>query len=232
MILTFAGELESGKDTVASFLHKKFGFEPVAIADNLKKACMKVFDLNYHQCYDTRGKESDLSNSIFFNDQHVTDFIHWVEKINKWELEHDQILSMRSLGREDHIFRTPRQALQFVGTEIFRDCIRPTFNIEVLYKHIYDNIDQDFVVTDGRFADEREYLKERLGALNILIKNPNPSGKKKDMHRSENDLGDEGDYDYVFINDKSKGLEYCEEEVDKMHKYLMETHNAKSNFEF
>ena len=225
MILTLAGELESGKDTVAKFLGR-YGFDQAAIADNLKQMCMKVFDLNYHQCYDTRGKESDLANTIILNDQHITDIIYWLEKENKWEVSHEQVLDMRAVGRQDHYFRTPRQALQFVGTEILRDCIEPTFNIQVLTKKLYDEIDRDWVVTDGRFADERAFLKEHLGALSILIKNPKLK-EKKDMHRSENDLGDESEYDYVFTNDKSLGLDYCEKQVGEMYQTLRSKH-AKS----
>lgn len=220
MIFTLAAEMECGKDTIAGFLRKNHDMVPIAIADNLKKACMKVFDLNYDQCYTTRGKESDLANSIFFNGRHVTELIHWVIKENKWELEHEQVLAMRHLGRQDYIFRTPRQALQFVGTEFFRDCIQQTFNIEVLYKHIYDNRNIDFVVTDGRYKDERIFIKDRLGSFDVLIKDPNMKKKKNDLHRSENDLGKDEDYDYVFVNDKTLGLEHCEDKVQDMFKEL------------
>ncbi len=228
MILTLAGELESGKDTIAGYLKGLYGFEPVSIADNLKQMCMRVFSLSHNQCYTTQGKEEDLANSIFLNDQHITDIIYWLERENKWGLTHDQILDMRAIGREDHVFRTARQTLQFVGTEILRECVDPTFSIKYLTKKLYDNLDKDFVVTDGRFEDERMFLKENLGAKNVLIRCPqNELKHKKDTHRSENDLGKSEDYDYVFINDKSKGLEHCQDEVEKMHKFFR-SKNAKS----
>lgn len=85
---------------------------------------------------------------------------------------------------------TPRKVLQFVGTELFRNKlveIMPDLGeniwVEVLRKKILDNPDKCFVITDVRFPNECEMIKN-MGGIVIRVKR-DCMNKETDLHSSE-----------------------------------------------
>lgn len=100
---------------------------------------------------------------------------------------------------EYKVFETPRKLLQFVGTELVRDCISPYFWCKVLDSKIQH--ENKVVVTDVRFFEEREYIKVKGGLLiKIERENPQTTPKAKDSHSSENSLGINDEYHYLLKN--------------------------------
>lgn len=57
-IIGLTGKKRSGKDTVATFLTKHYGFEQIAFATPLKQACQQIFTLSDAQLHDQTLKET------------------------------------------------------------------------------------------------------------------------------------------------------------------------------
>jgi hypothetical protein len=58
MIIGLVGKAKSGKDTVADYAVKNYGFEKAAFADDLKALCKNMFDLTDAQIHTQEGKET------------------------------------------------------------------------------------------------------------------------------------------------------------------------------
>ncbi|MCP4914635.1 MAG: hypothetical protein GY909_16080 [Oligoflexia bacterium] len=92
--------------------------------------------------------------------------------------------------------------LQYVGTEICREMIRDDFHLTKLDDFIAQNQDKNIVITDARFINEREKVKE-LGGTTVLVKRPNKEEISSSNHESEKQMSDENDFDKVIENDST-----------------------------
>lgn len=224
MIVGLAGEALTGKSTFAKMLVEHHGFEERSFAKNLKEMCKKVFNLTDHQVYTQEGKKEPFSNGklalipeqmtlIDFWVRHRTSFVevdkHALSKAIKKYWEDERIL-----------FNNPREVLQFVGTEICRECYKDTYHIEVATHDMKKY--RSYVFSDARFLNERKAVAEMNGK-NVLIEGPAPEEKLAGIegHQSEAEMK-EGDYDYVFFNDKTGGLDALKFKVDKILETLKE----------
>lgn len=106
---------------------------------------------------------------------------------------------------------TPRKALQFIGTDLFRNHICELLPgvgkdiwVSVLKRKIMNRLKKNpnakFVVTDVRFPNELQAIKDLDG---ITIKIERESVNNKDTHESET-LIDELETDFVFSNNGTK----------------------------
>ena len=113
---------------------------------------------------------------------------------------------------------TPRSALQFVGTDLFRDQMHKLIpgidlniwleNMSVRLKDYYNtsHIEKRFVVvSDVRFQNEVDLIKDKGG---YVIKLERPSLLKgnecNDTHRSESEMDNIQNYDEIIVNDGTK----------------------------
>jgi hypothetical protein len=108
---------------------------------------------------------------------------------------------------------TPRQVLQFVGTDLFRNhmselnerfgqdfwllCAKNYMDRELL-----KNPDTVFVISDVRFPNEVDFVR-KLNGIVFRVKRKSVNKKKKDTHQSEL-LIDELEVDYDLKNDSTK----------------------------
>ena len=206
MILGIGGKLESGKDTLADYLVDNYGYKKMAFADNLKQICMKVFGLTHDQCYTTEGKFKKFQEPmVLFNDD-VAEIIIWLRNTNNLNITDEIILKMNSfVGKE---FDSPRTVLQFVGTEIMRDCVDPDIHAKTVFNQIEREGLKNVIIADARFANERKIIKERGGKL-VLI-DCVQTRDQESTHRSETGLGQPSDYHVTIVNDKALGLiDFC-----------------------
>ncbi len=121
----------------------------------------------------------------------IKDIIHQVYGIDRDILEGADKVSRviretpdRRLG-----YRTPRWAMQFIGTECFRE-IHPDTWVNLLFKRIDINGDQKVVITDCRRQNEVERILERSGqiwAINRKKTDPNFI-QRLFIHNSERDI--------------------------------------------
>jgi hypothetical protein len=104
---------------------------------------------------------------------------------------------------------TPRKALQLLGTEYGRDMLRKDIWIKRAELEVAKNAVEgyDTLITDVRFENEAEWVRERDDAVLIRIE---PVGLVKDgvasAHSSEAGISPAAT-DILLMNDKAWGLE-------------------------
>lgn len=99
------------------------------------------------------------------------------------------------------IRRTYRDALQEIGTNLFRRqfCGSTWVNATMAeYNNRADNYPPMWVVTDVRFPNEAQVIKDNGG---LVVRVNRPSVVSTDTHESETALDNYTDFDAVFIND-------------------------------
>jgi hypothetical protein len=109
---------------------------------------------------------------------------------------------------EDDFWKiTPRQILQYVGTELFRNQIgnilpetKENIWIKVMEKKVESSKEDKIVITDVRFPNEVEMVK-KLGGIVIKVVRPSLSIQEHSEHISE--AIDQLDVDFTVINDKT-----------------------------
>lgn len=185
-IVSLSGKARAGKDTIGEMLH---GFKRYAFADTLKKYCAEAFDLPLELFHNNDLKDKPFSTPIKLD----------VSILNK-------ISDVMGFDTHDHYYRvgcgimlvSPRHLLQFVGTDLIRKCVDDDFWINKTVQNLKDEKGNAFI-SDSRFSNERKALKT-LGAKLVLVKRDNSvSGG----HVSENDLGNDSEYDMVIDNNGS-----------------------------
>ena len=95
--------------------------------------------------------------------------------------------------------KTPRQLMQWLGTDILKYKIRHDFFI-IHVKNKISKCKGNIVISDVRFADEASSLKE-LGATIISIDRPGHKGTLNSSHASEQF---EFKPDHLILNNSSK----------------------------
>ncbi len=103
---------------------------------------------------------------------------------------------------------SPRHMFQFMGTEVMRELfpkisekytVKESFWIHRFKIWYNDNKDKNIIVSDIRFQDEANAIKNLGGTL---IKINNPRIQNIDNHKSEKDV-DNLQYDYIINNDET-----------------------------
>lgn len=192
-IIGLSGYARSGKDEAAKVLVNEFGFTRVAFADKLREV---LYALNpivapSKELYFTRSK-------AVVNLQEVIDVYGWD---NYKETEY---------GAEI------RRLLQRLGTEAGRQTLWDSIWVDAaLTGHPED---ARLVVTDCRFPNEAQAIKDRGGVM-VRIKRHGPDGillgpataPDGTVHASETSL-DDWSFDYTVMNDYDT--------VDKYHNHI------------
>lgn len=99
---------------------------------------------------------------------------------------------------------TPREIFQFVGTDLFRNQMNKLIPIgeniwtKVLEKELLSNNLTKYVITDVRFKNEAQMIKNNGGFLIKINRKTN----EQDSHISETELNDIS-YDYEINNNSS-----------------------------
>lgn len=202
MIFSISGKKLAGKDTAASFLK---GFKRYAFADYLKEGCSEAFQLPLGMFHDQKLKEEPFDTPI---------------TLCYWQL--NEIAKAFDIDPTEEFFQvgfaqqmtSPRHLLQFVGTDLIRKTIKDSFWIDATVEKLRKEPCNVFL-SDARFDNERKLLKS-LGGILVLVKRGNSS---QDGHVSENDLGNDEDYDYVIENNGT--LEELKEKVEKLQDLLV-----------
>lgn len=141
-VIGLSGAKRAGKDTVAQYLVKEYGFTQVAFADPLRKYLLKLNPIVEERV--------DSQTVIHWR---LSDFIQQ----HGWEYAKDRSPDVRGL-------------LQRLGTEVIRD-IHSTAWIE-LAKRTIDEITGPVVISDMRFWNEAVFVAEVLGGRTVLVKRP------------------------------------------------------------
>lgn len=146
MIIGLVGLIGSGKGTVASSLVHGHGFKQDSFASSLKDACSVIFDWPRHML------EGDTKESR-----------EWREVVDPWWAEKLDIDSF-----------SPRLALQLVGTNSLRNHFHEDIWFLSLANRIRKNASADVVVSDARFPNELDFIRENNGIVVRIHRGPNP----------------------------------------------------------
>lgn len=194
MIIALSGKKKSGKDTVANFLVKDRGFTKLSFATPLKDLIVRVFKIDSNLLHDDSKKDEELDFNLSIDYSHLDHIRQIVSEEWGYNIDYDTRENIEDFfGKE---IETPRQLMQIVGTDILRNHVDENIFINLLVEKI-KQLQTPVVVADARLKNEREKLLE-LGAVLTLIKRD--IGLDEDDHISENDLGDEDEYDLVIEN--------------------------------
>lgn len=139
MIISISGLKGSGKDTLGSILISKYGFIKLSFASILKDIISILFDWD-RKLLDGLTKES--------REWRETKDIWWSNKL-KMNI-------------------TPRFVMEYFGTDLFRNHFNNDIWVTALEKQLYKYKNKNIVITDTRFQNEIDMLKEN-GALFIKI---------------------------------------------------------------
>ena len=204
MLIGISGKKQSGKDITAKMImyfeshaFKKYTFEKYLEVLNNKKIeygyssefeIKKFADkLKEIVCLLTGCTLKNLEDEIFKNS--------FLPK--EWGVEKEGIL----------IIPTYREALQFIGTDMFRDMFHINTWVNATmsgYKLNYsdewgEEYYPNWIIPDVRFPNEVLAIKEKKGIL-IRI---NSDRSKEDNHESEIALDNYNDWDYIIENNGS-----------------------------
>ncbi len=208
-VIGIAGEKGSGKSTVAKYIEKEKGYYHTYFAKTLKKACGAVFGFSDEAMESQEQKEAAFGLPLLFTSRDVDDLCHMANMDYPGEVtfghSKDMLVRVAKHHHENGGFLNIRKVLQFVGTEMFRDCIHPDFHA-LCVKHELEMKDvENAVISDARFPNERKFIKEVWGGKSVLVHDMTlkiVNEEKRDTHASENSLGSDDEYDVVIENRK------------------------------
>jgi len=145
MIIGIVGLIGSGKDTIADYLQNIHEFRRESFAATLKDAVAAVFGWD-RELLEGRTKESRA----------------WREQVDPWWAER---LNMPDL--------TPRLVLQKWGTEVARKSWHDDTWIASLENKL-NKSHNDIVITDVRFPNEIQAVKDAGGIVIRVVRGPEP----------------------------------------------------------
>ena len=219
MIVGITGFIGSGKDTVAKMLDEN-GAVQDSFAAPLKDLCASVF-----------GWPRDMlqGDTVESRDFRETPDMYWTRKLGI-----DQF--------------TPRLALQLLGTEIMRTHFNQDIWLDSLEYRIRKNEQQDtmVVVSDCRFKNELDLIKELNGIVVHVIRDELPEWYEPAVHANKGSVPAKHTmetrfakvhasewkwvgYDFDFVIKNSGTLEDLQTEVDSMYSDMQ---NRKSKLKY
>jgi hypothetical protein len=145
-IIGLVGFQGSGKGTVGEYLEESHGFSTDSFANPLKDIVAAAFSWPRYML------EGDTTESREWREQ-VDEF--WSEKLGIPEF-------------------TPRYALRYIGTEMFREVLSQSFWVHCLERRIQENPSEHIVITDCRFPDEMNLITRLGGSVIRVQKGPEP----------------------------------------------------------
>ena len=149
-----------------------------SFADLLKtEVCMKILGLTYEQCYGTNEQKDSLTGLKW------RDIGQLVGKIPK------ELYSKYGQEELTRDYLTAREALQIIGTGIFRK-ISDSVWVDATLRRIQGENAACAIICDCRFPNEVEGVQKAGGKVVRLTRSP-----YKDSHESETAL-DEGKFDW------------------------------------
>ncbi|WP_163056700.1 hypothetical protein [Acidithiobacillus ferrooxidans] len=159
MILGLTGAAGSGKDSVADILVAKHGFQRIAFADALYKEVSTAFNVPI-TFLKTRETKEKRSARLSLGHCMEGEFAQVVRQIKH--------RGNRPIGHSN-IPYPPRQILQWWGTE-YRRAQRESYWIDKVRDRLLSGPDQDWVVTDVRFQNEADLVRELGGRLGLVLR--------------------------------------------------------------
>jgi len=145
-VIGLLGFIGSGKGTAAEYLVKEHNYTQDSFASSLKDACSVVFD------WPRELLEGDTLESR-----------EWRDEVDVWwqgQLGIDQF--------------TPRLCLQLFGTDAIRNHFHQDMWFLTVKNRIQKNPDLDIVISDVRFPNEIQMIRDLGGTLAQVVRGKDP----------------------------------------------------------
>ena len=228
-IIGFSGRVESGKDTSAGFVRELSDedWEIKKFAAKLKQIASILTGIPAYNFEDQEFKKQELPKEWIQRPRFAIDMsiiphdLNLKEVMQMWK-ENGPIMYKESEIAPDiqpitivPAFETWREFLQVLGTECMRNKLHNNVWINALWADYWSEVEAadtetGWLITDVRFKNEAESIKERGGVVVRLRRNEN----KEASHPSETEL-DNYEFDYI-IDNRETTLNELYEEVRKM----------------
>ena len=180
-LIVISGKARAGKDTLGEIMKQNFkeNYFTMAYANELKRICGKAFELSKEQLWGDLKEVPDT---------------RYPKKI-KW---FTAVTGTITDDMPEQEYWTPREILQHIGTESYR-AVEDGFWVRQLFKYIDRNYLENVIITDGRFPDEINAVKDK-GGIHIRIMREEEGAAQGQQHASEVSLDNFDDADYVIQN--------------------------------
>jgi len=193
MIISIAGKIGSGKDTIANI------FQCLWLEEHF---------LNQGKHVNFSANNFNDLISLFEREYRLIGRYNVIRFADKIKLMVSSLLSVPLIKLEDREFKetslgekwnnlTPRVILQLLGTECGRNIIHPDIWVNSTLSHIKNN--EDYIIPDLRFKNEYNALKKLNSYMIKVIKYDIIDNN----HNSENDINDITEWDAIVINSGS-----------------------------
>lgn len=186
VVLAFTGPKGCGKTTAANYIASEVGGTVLAFAEPLKKMCMEAFELTSGQVY-TAQKDEELFPHKMFRAKELRRIVQYMERELDLVAPGHGFRWKKVPANEwpEKEFSTPRQILQWVGSELIHTIYEP-FHCKMLGSKIKG--EGLFLIDDLRYVLEYDYLKSLCPVLRVIeIKGRKEKEKGKEEHSSESD---------------------------------------------
>lgn len=209
MIIGFGYKAGVGKDAAADYLRDNHGFVKRAFAGNLKECCKHVFDLTDIQVHGVEEKQALLDSPVIFDSKHYGGILAWMSSsINTTVVPMTYLFSALA----GTVLRTPRDILQFVGTEIMRGQFHDYHTTVCFYDMPKD---RDVVLSDVRFVNEAKAVINAGGFCVKILRDVGKMSEKNKSHKSEVDLDSWEGWSAVLDNKKA-GLDNLHSNIETL----------------
>lgn len=199
MIIGLIGKKGSGKSTAAKIAKEEYGFQVLSFAKPLKEMLSVALNQPMHYFTDPVLKES-IDLPIEPNEEFISKLIdyayyHLIPVSGRQKLA--MLLELPKFPERV----TPRALMQFVGTDLFRNCVHDKYWIHVMEMEMAQLSSRTtrFIFDDARFPQEVDFIKQQGGLLMRLMR-PRPSDTPVDNHASETAI-DAIEADFYIRND-------------------------------
>lgn len=201
-IIGLTAPKSGGKDTAAAILiESKKANGKLSFAGPLKEICSKVFKIAPSILNDPVLKERPFKTPLVLTKKHLRDIknlcVEFLDPIQGDRVIYNPNKTSIS-GIEGRTLNSPREIMQFIGTDFIRDRIYGRWHLEAAFapnrisKLAKNGV---YCVTDARFENEYQFLKDRFGNDFMCFYIERPEAEKqlaksiedKTVHKSESD---------------------------------------------
>lgn len=174
MLIGLSGVAGAGKDTVANYLVKNYGFRRYAFADAVRDVALAINPYVPIAVYDLETPET-----------------YW-----------PRLSDVIEESGWDHAKRTVpevRRLLQVIGTEAGRMLVGTNVWVDILESKLQADGWPNAVITDFRFPNEDKFIRDNIGVTVKIIRDNNPDAIAA-THASEQYSPD---CDFTLLNQNS-----------------------------
>lgn len=113
--------------------------------------------------------------------------------------------------------KTPVEAMQYIGTDLFRDCFDNYVWIKIAQRKIdiLRNAGKNVIITDCRFPNEIEFIRSQGGVILVIYENEEDLKPSSDttLHASENSFQTAIKASDFYYQNKKEGLDKMRNDI-------------------